>query len=717
MRKILFIIGLAGILFYLFTYQAAHASVIKWIRVGRYQTKVVDSGDQSESAGEGTFGYYYFDGFTGALFDHAGWQLAVKNWVDPSGKVWPVKISGAPHGNSDEIVNTMPIPDKNGIYIHRYFRYPPPKITVDGVRLDPPFPMPGDEVAPDKIPGTADVMVESWINTSMGITIHQRVLGWSQKNHDDYIVYDWTFKNTGNINTDPKIELPNQTLHDVYFERANNFEPNGNNWIVPWYSSYGEYPTDSLRMVFAYPQRSRGSNFDNFGDPDESTGFLTAPYEIGEAMLHVDKSVTDHSDNPAQPEMTGVETAELPWIKLHAELNGPSQWALVYQTLSLGFKPYDGTPEMQGTWPGHHSIRMDERGVKFVRDFPWWNWRACTYTASGPFTLAPGDSFRIVWATVMGSMTPQEAWKIGKEWKDGSCSWNGPDDLGKYYPAFKKYPDLAPTKNDQAKDRWVLTGRDSIFANAWAAQWNVRHNYMVPIPPPPPSITVKSLPNEIKISWDTESETVSNFAGYKVYRATGAPDYSEEGGVVVGKWEKIFECGKGTSNPLAHSYDDKTAQRGISYFYYVTAFDDGTHPETSYPGGVKGVPESLESGEFLNRTTVGAHLTRPYGNLSTVRVVPNPFNIGAKNLQFPGEPDKIMFMGLPPVCTIKIFSENGDLIKVLKHTDGSGDEPWGRVLEAQSTTQTGQVIVSGLYIAHIETPSGKSTNVKFLVVR
>ncbi len=55
-----------------------------------------------------------------------------------------------------------------------------------------------------------------------------------------------------------------------------------------------------------------------------------------------------------------------------------------------------------------------------------------------------------------------------------------------------------------------------------------------------------------------------------------------------------------------------------------------------------------------------------------------------------------MFYNIPKVCTIKIFTERGDLIKTIQHTDGSGDEPWYCI------TSSRQTVVSGLYIAHIE---------------
>jgi len=104
--------------------------------------------------------------------------------------------------------------------------------------------------------------------------------------------------------------------------------------------------------------------------------------------------------------------------------------------------------------------------------------------------------------------------------------------------------------------------------------------------------------------------------------------------------------------------------------------------------------------------------------LSKIRVVPNPYSVEAEKLQYPGEPDKIMFVNLPPVCTIKIYTESGDLINTLQHTDGSGNEAWvdptGQYYQVTSSTQ---IPASGLYFAHIVTPDGRSTNVKFVIVR
>ena len=719
MKKNYSLICFLCLIFFLFIYNLAYSSEFKWIRVGKYQTKVVDSGDQGESSGEGRFAYYYYDDFSRGGIDHAGWHLGTKGWTDEGGGYWPVKISGAGHGSADESMNTIPIPDDVGITIRRYVRTQPVPITVDGFRLDDPYPLnESDEVAPDKIPGTADIMVESTINTSMGITINQRVLGWSQDNHDDYIIFDWTFTNTGNVDIDSDIELSNQTLPDVYFLRANNFRAGGRS--RDWRSCYGEYPSDTLRMSYSYPQRSRGRSYDDLGYP-RSNGWMRRPHYIGEAMLHVDKSVDDDSDDPSQPQMTADDTAELLWIKNESNINSPSDHLQLYRVMEEGFSWWNGTAEMVGTYPGtHHLLRMDEQGIKFVRDFPWYVWRPCSYTSCGPYTLKPGDSFRIVWATVEAHISPQVGWRIGNAYNDGTCEpppgcvFGVTDNMP---PLYKTYPDLyeadskASEYTNWAKDCWIFTGKDSLFTAAWNSQWNVQNNYDIPIAPQPPSVEIASRPNKIDVSWGSESETASDFAGYRVYRAIMTEDSTF--------FYAVFECGQGTANALTHSYEDAAAQRGIGYVYYVAAFDDGVGNKVD----AHGRKESLESGRFLNQTTKPAYLTRPAGTLSTARVVPNPYNYGARELQFIGEPNKIMFLDIPAYCTIKIYSESGDLVKTLHHIDGSGDEAWGISAEEHSTTETGQLIVSGVYIALIEennsegAATGSTQFLKFVVVR
>jgi hypothetical protein len=100
--------------------------------------------------------------------------------------------------------------------------------------------------------------------------------------------------------------------------------------------------------------------------------------------------------------------------------------------------------------------------------------------------------------------------------------------------------------------------------------------------------------------------------------------------------------------------------------------------------------------------------------LDLVRIVPNPYDIRARSLQFgtlATQRDRIAFYGLPGVCQLKIFTERGDLIYEKSHTNSTGDELWN------STTSSGQVVASGIYILYVETPEGKSVIRKFVIIR
>jgi hypothetical protein len=101
--------------------------------------------------------------------------------------------------------------------------------------------------------------------------------------------------------------------------------------------------------------------------------------------------------------------------------------------------------------------------------------------------------------------------------------------------------------------------------------------------------------------------------------------------------------------------------------------------------------------------------------LSEIRVVPNPYNIKARNIQFgqndPTSLDRLGFFNLPPVCNIKIYNELGDLIVTIKHNNGSGDEYWN------SLTSSRQVVVSGLYIAYFEVTQDGYDKVGNLIYR
>jgi hypothetical protein len=100
-----------------------------------------------------------------------------------------------------------------------------------------------------------------------------------------------------------------------------------------------------------------------------------------------------------------------------------------------------------------------------------------------------------------------------------------------------------------------------------------------------------------------------------------------------------------------------------------------------------------------------------------VKVVPNPyvvFNAWEKS----SEQRYVRFTHLPNECTIRIYTLAGDLVRVIKHRDTrtvpldeGGTETWDFTNESPGSTgtaSTGQLVASGVYIYHVESPVGEA---------
>jgi hypothetical protein len=89
-----------------------------------------------------------------------------------------------------------------------------------------------------------------------------------------------------------------------------------------------------------------------------------------------------------------------------------------------------------------------------------------------------------------------------------------------------------------------------------------------------------------------------------------------------------------------------------------------------------------------------------------IRIVPNPYMIRHEAQR--GSP-VLYFNYLPQECTIRIYTVALDLVKTIRHSEGSREE-WNL------QTEGGQLVASQMLIAHIETNSGKQVTKKFAVV-
>jgi hypothetical protein len=245
----------------------------------------------------------------------------------------------------------------------------------------------------------------------------------------------------------------------------------------------------------------------------------------------------------------------------------------------------------------------------------------------------------------------------------------------------------------------------------------------LPTPPPTPDdFTINSGPGKIELEWSSVADKRDwltgelDFAGYRIYRAEG---------IYTNVYSQIAELPGDIT-----TYTDRQVERGKKYYYAVTAYDDGTQNTTGlYPG------QPLESSPYYNRNfVVGAvpfKASSPH--LDSVFVVPNPYHIqglaygGTVKYTYSSVPrieDKLSFVGLPAIATIRIFTVHGDLVATIPHPNPenpnsipeSADEEWYQI------TDSWQTIKSGVYIYHVEgwaldgTPLGSTTG-KFVIIR
>lgn len=602
--------------------------------------------------------------------------FGVKDFVDANGHNWGTY---AIHSTAGYVGNSL-FPVKHD----QTAKFEPPAVIVDGINVTAHHLQQIDDYDPDQIP---DRIVTNIVNTSMGLTVTRRILAFSQQYHDSYHILEYTFENTGKTGFSDDVVL-RQTLKDLYVNfRARYSCGREGTWsighkqtwgAVTWMTKRGEdYPehagqpitednpiVDWLRAGFGWAGQNRDNSFDNIGGPFRTgDGRLRSVQHVGQAVLHVDKSGTDKSDDPYQPFLLGWHAGDsYPSIGDMSPGSEP-QMELLYDMLAG--EPYGagGNYRMDEAYMHQHLDPGASVGV---------GGGAAVWLAFGPFTLEFGESITIVISEGVNGLSREMAEQIGRRWKQ---AFDDPSDTGPF-----TLPDGSTTNDkDEFKNEWVYTGKDSIMQNFGRAYRSFQKGYNIPQPPlPPPVYDITSGGDRIMHQWaPSPSEGEPGFAGYRIYRGVGRRDTT---------YQKIAEVGPGITR-----FDDTDARRGVSYYYYLTAYNDGSNNisgETNPTG-------ELESGRFYTRTTEPAFLQREAGrSLDDIRVVPNPYNIRARHLQYPGEPDKIMFLNVPGQCIIRIYTERGDLIETIEHADGSGDATW------QSLTSSRQIVVSGVYIAH-----------------
>lgn len=537
--------------------------------------------------------------------------------------------------------------------LQKRMRYPFPSVMVDDGNGPLPESFESGVHIVSSLP--CDEQIESVWTTTLGLTVQLKTYAYATTGHRDYIIFDYRFINTGNIDKDPMNRELKDELKDVWlgFVFSTDIKPKfGGKDYDDYYEYYGanykdwvngDKSADSARVFIVWDGPEGTGNY----DPDPITNEPRVPGYYGVGFLHVDKQAVDDlefgsSDDPSQPKSVNTESA--------GEASSSSQ----YQKLSL-------------------SENENVSGVG-----------AESYIMScGPYNIPINEDVRIVIVQIIAGISRENAEELGRQLLSGTI-----------------------TKEDY--EQTIATGRDSLFKALAAAKLAFSKRFNIPDPPPSPdSLLISSGVGHIKLEWSANAEAaedpdtkVNDFAGCRVYRVINDP---------TDKWEKIFECGGDSSIPITNTYIDDNVISGFDYYYAVTAFDDGTQ-NYLHPG------LSLESSRLTSNVfRGGVSQQTPMQNLNSLRVVPNPYNIRARGFGDPNNIEdvannRILFVGLPEKCTIRIYTVYGDLVKTLKHINGLGSEPWDQITEYQ------QYITSGLYIAHVESEKGNAI-IKFVVVR
>ncbi|MFB0514972.1 MAG: fibronectin [Candidatus Neomarinimicrobiota bacterium] len=707
----------------------AFADDTKWIAIGDLNNWYSSAGGEREVGRRGLVSDQQ-DGLRWpALFDWQDCQAAKALWIGATdfydaniGKTYDYKVVHVGPRVLDDVSEIMPQEFK------MYGKFNHPIVFVDG---EPGSDMMYGMDLVDSIYADlpVDRMIYNVVNTAMGITLTRHIYAFTNQYHQNYHIYDYVFKNTGII--DNKGTIHEQTMEGVViffqYRYASSREAGAYGlYVLPQSATWGhntvndmvfEHPLtgEPFRAQFAWLGRHSQATFNTIGGPAQSLdGHLTAAQYVGVIALHADASPSDPTDDPSQPFTTMYIQSDLPITSANSQFNDVKM-AQEYAYMISGH-PANRHGEDMGC-PNPIDCNADANLYERAGD-PGNPGGYSHGQGFGPYTLAPGESIHIVLAEGVAGLNRDMCYEVGENWLKNNSPFSLPAKAGRTYAGG------GPTDNaDFYKNVWVYTGEDSIFQTFERARDNYFSGFDIPAPPRPPDLfEVNSGGDRITLSWQYSGGTPDDVAGFKVYRAVHKPDTS---------YDEIFACGAGTANPdIVTTYDDRQAVRGFDYYYYIVAFDDGSTNDI-----VPGVP--LESSKFWTKTNTPASLRRPAGgparlskaqrySLDAIRIVPNPYNLKAQALQFrESERDRINFYNLPPYCSIKIFTERGDLIKTIAHTDGSGDEGWN------SVTSSGQIVVSGLYILYVEVTEdyvdpitgqllyrkGESEIKKFIVIR
>jgi hypothetical protein len=730
----------------------------KWIGIGSLQNFFYDTGSEYE---EVVYAQQQWGFCWDAFYRDQDMQAAKGIWIGAKDFFDPVMQTTYPYKvvhNGPRNVTDVEIREFMPQEMKLVARFDHPEVYVDEneacdlINADQARNDDIDEIDPNI---KADRIFVNTLNTSMGITFTRKIYAVSQQNYDNIHIHEFEFENTGIYNQDGNVHQ--QTLKDVYFHWQwrdaicqegcwnGSYTATHRHWIstsvrdVRWgYSMMNDViGEDQANPVTVSPYEDKTGldaqddsgnwmrgyvswmgkwgdfNYDNIGSPNVESvvhngfppiddGRLGAAQYKGMVVIHADKSPSDPSDDRSQPRSNAYINSN----DLHTNTAGMDQYDA--GTMAQKYQKYIGNGDM-----GSHAEKVWESKDGDAGAFSKEN-QAAGYSqmlAFGPYTMAPGDKIKIVWAEAADGLGHDYGYFIGQQW------YKARYDNKTVEVVDPDNPGSTMTINKDNADAWknamVYTGRDSLMKSFRRAinLYNAGFYEGIPeAPQPPEKVEIFSTEDGVKINWTASAaQTHPNFEGFKIYRAFIEKDST---------YRVVLDCNISKDNNLdayrvgnssdEFEYTDIEPLRGQNYYYYIVSYDDGSQNQIA-PG------KPLRSSPFYTRTNRGAtvksppapredididdfDLTNPADRKALmnqlVKIVPNPINVRNEQIQFKGNVNKLLFAGVPSGCRIRIFTERGDYVTDI--TQSEAGYAW------YLTTEWQQILVSGVYIAYLE---------------
>ncbi len=517
-------------------------------------------------------------------------------------------------------------------------------------------------------------------------SLHQ----WSgSRRNENYVITEYVFKNISPELRAVGRDVPD-TLYGFYLLLNYAMHANSRSWNVLFPARpAGAHNTwlfydPSRRMMYGRagnfrdtPQANEEFGFSDFLGPINDTtgnpsGEWLAPGYVGVRLLY------------STPDSTGQATRVNGW-----------GWAAATATDLSG--PFTG---IGGDQSEYQVISNPARATNFVSNsfdsVYMQRARMWSMMSLGPWRILPGDSVVVALAEAVDGVDYRYA--VDRNTPVSRFAGSAP---GFGFNIFNQTMEKARFTYEQKR----LSGK-----------------YNHPDPPAAPAFSIdydrvnaRSIANII--TWGTETESlpdpddgIPDLVGYRLYRSTYLP---------IGPWDTLATITKGNTqyfDGTRYTLRDSSVKLGVNYYYALTAFDSGRSrwtpnstaifPET----GSNRVP-SLESSIFANRMIRPFKATTaPSPNTNDIVVVPNPF-VSRAGFAQPSTGDEIQFVNVPNPCTIRIYTIRGDLVATINQTQGAGGiAVWNQV------TDFGQFVESGVYIYHIDSPTGTKIG-KFAIIR